>query len=161
MVRSQRGVALDIIDLVDANAELLSNDLPDGDPQPLAEIDLAADTVTVPPPFTARKESTSWGSTRRGAITAPWASASVRTRASAKPTVNAPPLRIVRRLKRCGEINAFMSASLSRRRHDSANHPHMSAAAAKMPVERRANFFLSRLRFFRQQRNIRIAPPAL
>ena len=43
LVGRERGVALDIFDLVDADAELLGRDLRNGDPQPLAEIDLAAE----------------------------------------------------------------------------------------------------------------------
>ena len=43
LVGCQRGVALDISDLVEADAELLGGDLRNSDPQPLAEIDLAAE----------------------------------------------------------------------------------------------------------------------
>ena len=106
MVGGERGIALDVIDLVDADAKLFSNDLPDGNPQPLAEIDLAAEHRDRAVAVHGKKESTFLGIDRRGAITASWASAWVRTRAKTKPTVNAPPLRIVRRLKRCGEIDA-------------------------------------------------------
>src|SRR3982075_4246286 len=42
LVRRERGIALDISDLVDTNAELLGRNLRDRDAQPLAEIDLAA-----------------------------------------------------------------------------------------------------------------------
>ena len=43
LIGRQRGVALDIFDLVDADAELLGGDLRDRDAQALAEIDLAAE----------------------------------------------------------------------------------------------------------------------
>ena len=43
LVGRQRGVAFDKFDLVDTDAELLGSDLRNGDAQPLAQIDLAAE----------------------------------------------------------------------------------------------------------------------
>ncbi len=100
LVGRERGIALDISDLVDTNAELLGRDLGNRDAQPLAEIDLAAvhghgaiavhgekriDLLGVE---TARRAGYAL---RRGRVGLP---------VSAKPTVSAPPLSTVRREKR-------------------------------------------------------------
>ena len=43
LVGSQRGITLNVFDLIQANAKFLGRDLADSDPQPLAEIDLATE----------------------------------------------------------------------------------------------------------------------
>src|SRR6266566_6954717 len=108
-------------------------------------------TVTVPSPFTARNASTSLVSRRRGAPVMPCAEALVCLPVSAKPTISAPPLTMLRREKRIFSAGALMLASLSRCRHNGVHDPHMRAAAAEVDLKRRANVVLARLLFFGQQ----------
>src|SRR5208282_610617 len=112
---------------------------------------LPQNTVTVPSPFTARKASTSLVSSTRGAPGAPCAEALVRRPVSAEPTVSAPPLRTARREKRDVLTGAFISAPLSRCRHDRAQGPHMRPTAAEVHIEGRANVALAGFPFFGQQ----------
>src|SRR5512141_2096810 len=106
----------------------------------------------VPSALTARKASTSLGSSTR-ALAAPCENVSVGTPVNAKATVSAPPLSTARRDKRDNLRGAFMSASLSRCRHYRTQDPRMRSATAKISVERGADLRFRRLRLFGQKRD--------
>src|SRR5262249_35175511 len=93
----------------------------------------------------------SFGSSTRGRPASPCAKTLVRNPLSEKATVSAPPLRMARREKPEDLIGAFMSRSLSGRRHDGAYHPHVRATAAEIAIERRTHVRLGRLRLVREQ----------
>src|SRR5690348_11050392 len=144
---------------------ILSTPMPSSSPaiwrmamrRPWPRSTLPQNSVTVPSPSTARKESSSLGSTIRGAGAAPWAR--VCKPASAKPTVSAPALSIVRRVRpraadgaasgaASSALGADISASLSRGRHHGADDPHMRSAPAEITGERSADIVFRRFGFF-------------
>src|SRR3974377_258666 len=117
--------------------------------------------VTVPSPSTTRKESSSLGSSVRGAGIASLARAC--KPASAKPTVSARALSIVRRESACtasgaaggaasdatsGALGGDISASLSRGRHHGADDAHMRSAPAEIAGECSADVVFCRFRLF-------------
>src|SRR6185503_15388393 len=102
----------------------------------------------VPSPFTARKASTSLLSRTRPVACADAGSGRP---VRAKPTVSAPLLSTARREIREALTEMFMSASLSRCRHDRAHDALMRTAAAEIAVERRAHIGFGGFLLFGQQ----------
>src|SRR4029077_12804522 len=143
---------------------ILSTPIPSSSPaiwrmamrRPWPRSTLPQNSVTVPSPSTARKESSSLGSSIRGAGAAP--SARVCKPASAKPTVSAPALSIVRRVNARAESGAAsgveladISASLSRGRHHGADDAHMRSAPAEIAGECRADIVFRRFGLFGEE----------
>ena len=151
LVGRERGVALDIFDLVDADAELLGGDLGDGDAQPLAEIDLAAEDGDRAVAVDGEEGIDLLGVEDPRGV----AGACGEQVARARRKREADRERAALEDRAAGETGLLhvvvMSASLPRCQHDRAQHAHMGAAAAEIAVERGANIGFGRLRFFAQQ----------
>src|SRR6266545_4302472 len=110
---------------------------------------LPLNMVIEPSALTARKASTSFGSSTRGAARCAAAERNAFGPTNAKPTVSAPVLSTVRR--ETWRWNwAFMSASL-RDAHDGGEHAHLRPAAAQIAFQCGADLAFARLLVLCQQ----------
>ena len=151
LIRRHSGVALDIFDFVDTYTEFLGRDLRNGDAQPLPEIHLAAEY--------GHRAVAVHGQKGIDLLRIEYAPCACRAlcEGSGRQTGECKADSEGAALEDCAAReagcfhDAFMSASLSRCRHDGAHDTHMRSAAAEVAIQGQANIVLAGFLFFGQQ----------